>query len=255
MLPWARRQSLPFRSPRAHRHPEVLEGPLDLGGADEGEIILHEVVQPRQLVLDLGERLGHLGGTLRGGIAQFFLQQIRMQKNGPQGVADFMRHPGCQPAEQGKVLEALGLLRQALAFRHFLLEGGRAVRHALLELCRRLRERGFGSLAGGQFGLHLLIEVGILEGHGRVGGQPHQDGFVPVGEGTARGVRGVEQPLHPRRHPDRHGENSEAPLGSCPRQIVFAKARIGGIVRRAPRPPGAQHLPPSPWPGAMRKPV
>ena len=169
-----------------------------------------------------------------------------MQKNGPQGVADFMRHPGRQPAEQGKVLQALRLLRQALAFRHFLLEGGGAVRHALLELRRHLRERGFGRPAGGQFGLRLLVEVRILEGHGCVGGQPDQDGFVPVGEGTTRGVGGVEQPLHPRRHPDRHGEDGEVPFGACPRQIVFAQAGIRGIVRRTPRPPGAQHLPPQP---------
>ena len=50
-----------------------------------------------------------------------------------------MGHPGRQPAEQGKVLHALRLLRQALAFRHFLLQGGGAVLHALLELRRRLR--------------------------------------------------------------------------------------------------------------------
>ena len=86
----------------------------------------------------------------------------------------------------------------------------------------------------------------ILEGHGRVGGQPHQDGFVPVGEGPARGVGGVEHPLHPRRHHDRHGEDREVPRGACPGQILFAKARIGGIVRRAPGPPGAQHLSPQP---------
>ena len=95
-----------------------------------------------------------------------------------------------------------------------------ALRHALFELGRRLRERGFGLLACGELRLRLLVELGILDGQGGVGGEPHQDGLVAVGEGLRGGVRGVQQPLHLRAHQDRHGEDGEVPPRADPRQTL-----------------------------------
>ena len=98
-----------------------------------------------------------------------------------------MRHPGREAAEQGKMLHALRLLFQPLAFRHFLVEGGGAFLHALFERAAACASAASAVSAVGQFGLHLLVELRILEGHGRVGGQPHQDSLIPVGKGRVAG--------------------------------------------------------------------
>ncbi len=52
-----------------------------------------------------------------------------MQKDGPERIADFMRHPGGETAQEGKMLRPLGLAFQPLALGHFALEGGRPLLH------------------------------------------------------------------------------------------------------------------------------
>jgi hypothetical protein len=65
--------------------------------AHQGEIILEEVIETREVCLDLGERLGEMGA---GGdhVAQLLLQQIDVEKDRPERIADFMRQPGGEAA-------------------------------------------------------------------------------------------------------------------------------------------------------------
>ena len=106
--------------------PQVLHGPLHPANADQGEIVLHQLIQAGQLRLDLGQRLGHLGRTVGRGLLEFLGEHIDIQKDRPQGIADFMREARRQPAQHGKVGRALGVLFQPLPFEDFLLGGPRS---------------------------------------------------------------------------------------------------------------------------------
>jgi hypothetical protein len=56
----------------------------------ERQVILHEVLQTRQLRPDFRQRLGHLRSAVRRRLAQFFFQQVHMEHGGTEGVADCM---------------------------------------------------------------------------------------------------------------------------------------------------------------------
>ena len=51
---------LPLLDLGLHGGPQVLRGALDGGHTRQGQIILHEGIEVRQLGFDLGERLPHL---------------------------------------------------------------------------------------------------------------------------------------------------------------------------------------------------
>jgi hypothetical protein len=53
-------QQQPLLCPCLHGHAEILRRPLDGGYTREGQIILQEVIETRQLRLNLGKRLGKL---------------------------------------------------------------------------------------------------------------------------------------------------------------------------------------------------
>ena len=89
--------------PLRHEAAQVHGGLLDRGHAHEGEIILDELVQAREVRLDLRERFGNRRLARGGGLAEFFLQEIDLEKDHPEGIADFMRDPGGEAAQANHV--------------------------------------------------------------------------------------------------------------------------------------------------------
>ena len=91
-----------------------------------------------------------------------------MQKDGDQGITNFMRDPRRQPAEQGKVLHALRLAFQALALGHCVPEGRRPSGDLLLqryiEVVQRLVPRvQLGQERGLLSEMPLLRRVQLLQ--------------------------------------------------------------------------------------------
>ena len=89
--------------------------------------------------LDLRQRLGHDGRAVGGGLLEFLGQEVHVQEDRAQGIADFVGDPGRQAAQQGKVLDALRLAFQALALGDFVVQGGGALLEALFEGRQALR--------------------------------------------------------------------------------------------------------------------
>ena len=77
-----RRTALHLRRPRLHGRPDVLHAQLDGADADEGEIILHQLIETCQSGPDLAEGLHHHGRALGRRIPEFLLQQIDVQEEG-----------------------------------------------------------------------------------------------------------------------------------------------------------------------------
>jgi hypothetical protein len=98
---------------------------------------------------DLSESLGNLLGTLGCGLLQFLFEQIYMQEESSERVADFMGYTRRQAAEQGKVLSALGFAFQALTFGHFVAQSSGTFLHALFELSVGELDRLFDLLTYG----------------------------------------------------------------------------------------------------------
>src|SRR5262249_11121679 len=115
-----------------------------------------------------------------------------------------------------------------------------------LFLAQGRREVRFGLAALREFLLSLPVELGVLNRNGGMCGKPHEDLFVPVCEGVRREVGDVQYPLDPHADEDRHRQHSHMPSYPGPCQILFAEARIGSIVVRAPGTRGVEHLPTQP---------
>jgi hypothetical protein len=122
--------------------------PRHRGHAHEGEIILDEIVHAGELDLNLRECVGNHGRTRGRGLAQLFFQEIDMQKDCPEGIAEVMRDPGGEAAQQGEMLHPVGLVFQPLALGHFAAEGGRPLLQLAFEPRLVLLELRLGVLAG-----------------------------------------------------------------------------------------------------------
>src|SRR5689334_6344740 len=61
---------------------QVLRNALDSGYARQGQIIFHEVMQPRQLDRDFGEGLSYRLRTVQGGLTHFLLEEFDMERSG-----------------------------------------------------------------------------------------------------------------------------------------------------------------------------
>ena len=59
--PWLVASCCHLRGPRVECCPEVLRRPLELRRAHKRQVILHQILQARQVHTNLGEHLGHLG--------------------------------------------------------------------------------------------------------------------------------------------------------------------------------------------------
>jgi hypothetical protein len=66
-------EGLPFAGPGLKRAPERVRGALDGGNPYQRQILLQQVIHPRHLGLDLGERLRDLGRALRRTVVEFLL--------------------------------------------------------------------------------------------------------------------------------------------------------------------------------------
>ena len=86
-----------------------------------------------------------------------------MQKDRPEGIADFMRDPGGEAAQEGEMLHPLGLAFQPLALGHFLAEGRRPLLHLAFELRLLLLELRLGLLAGRDVLHREQDELDIIE--------------------------------------------------------------------------------------------
>jgi hypothetical protein len=71
---------------------------------------------------DFRQRQGNLRRTVGGRLAQFLLQQIDMQHDHPERIAEFMREAAREAAEEGKMGDPLGVAFQPLALGDFLLK-------------------------------------------------------------------------------------------------------------------------------------
>jgi hypothetical protein len=56
-----------------------------------------------------------------------------MQEDGPQRIADFVRHTGRQTTQEGKVLGALRFVFETATLGHFTVQIGRTLLHPALE--------------------------------------------------------------------------------------------------------------------------
>jgi hypothetical protein len=65
-------------------------GLLERRAAHEGEIILDQIVHAREVRFDLRQRQGNLRRTVGGRLAQLLLQQINMQHDHRERIAEFM---------------------------------------------------------------------------------------------------------------------------------------------------------------------
>jgi hypothetical protein len=105
-----------------HQHAERHGRLLERSAAHEGEIILDQIVHAREVRFDLRQRQGNRRRTVGGRLAQLLLQQLDMQHDHPERIAEFMREAGREAAEEGKMGDPLGVTFQPLALGDCLLE-------------------------------------------------------------------------------------------------------------------------------------
>jgi hypothetical protein len=110
--PVCRDHLLKLAAPDRHGVAQVLHVALRVVHADQREVILDQVVQAVQMGFDLRKGFGHHYLAVWRRLHQFFGEQVYMQKDRAQRVADFVRHPSCQTAQQGEVFSPLGFLFQ-----------------------------------------------------------------------------------------------------------------------------------------------
>ena len=90
---------------------------------------------------DLRQRLGHHGRAVGAGLLEFLGQEVHVQKDRAQGIADFMGDPSRQAAQEDKVLDPLGLTFQALALGDFGVQDSGALLEAVFEGRKRCASR------------------------------------------------------------------------------------------------------------------
>jgi hypothetical protein len=177
--------------PRLHRKAQVFRHQLDSTHPHQRQVVLYEVLQPRKLRLDLRQRLGHDSQTAGSGLLEFLGQEVDVQEDRAQGIADFVGDPGRQAAQEGEVLGALRLAFQTLALGNFVVQGRGTFLEALFESLQTLRvqERVIPRLqerladVGQEASIHAqsrpfdrLLQARHLPD--RLGRQPHMRGRV-----------------------------------------------------------------------------
>jgi hypothetical protein len=100
-------QVLPLVRPRLHQISKVLWRALNRRDARQREIILHQLLQTRELEFDLREGFADHRGLLCRGRLPLSLQDLDLQNNRREGIAEVMGHARRQASQQCKVLRLL----------------------------------------------------------------------------------------------------------------------------------------------------